>query len=161
MAYDIRPNLHVACSPLLQTRASIWQCHWRHSRMSCEGKMESKYIAFSSADSDQFDFFWSLNVTICFYAYLNKKSRVSILLQKTISIFFCYSVGLRQLDCTKNYLETVPSELASMASLEQLYLRKNKLRSLPELPSCKLLKARFELLGAVNVFAVSFENSDC
>lgn len=59
------------------------------------------------------------------------------------------SVGLRQLDCTKNYLETVPAELASMASLEQLYLRKNKLRSLPELPSCKLLKVRFEIVGAL------------
>ncbi|NXL83319.1 LRC40 protein, partial [Alectura lathami] len=48
--------------------------------------------------------------------------------------------SLRQLDCSKNCLQTVPPELASMASLEQLYLRKNKLRSLPELPSCKLLK---------------------
>ncbi|NXK51769.1 LRC40 protein, partial [Chauna torquata] len=65
--------------------------------------------------------------------------------------------SLRQLDCTKNYLEIVPSELASMASLEQLYLRKNKLRSLPEFPSCKLLKElhagenQIEILNAENL----------
>lgn len=71
---------------------------------------------------------------------------------------FCYfsvchctlpPVGLRQLDCTKNYLETVPSKLATMASLEQLYLRKNKLRSLPEFPSCELLKVRSEMVGVL------------
>lgn len=70
-----------------------------------------------------------------------------------LSFFFLFvtctltSIGLRQLDCTKNYLETVPSKLATMASLEQLYLRKNKLRSLPEFPSCKLLKVGFEMVG--------------
>ncbi|KAF2974918.1 hypothetical protein EK904_014919, partial [Melospiza melodia maxima] len=70
-------------------------------------------------------------------------------------------VSLRQLDCTKNYLETVPPKLASMASLEQLYLRKNKLRSLPELPSCKLLKElhagenQIEILNAENLKQLS------
>uniref|UniRef100_A0A8C3TMT2 Leucine rich repeat containing 40 n=1 Tax=Catharus ustulatus TaxID=91951 RepID=A0A8C3TMT2_CATUS len=71
------------------------------------------------------------------------------------------STGLRQLDCTKNYLETVPPKLASMASLEQLYLRKNKLRSLPEFPSCKLLKElhagenQIEMLNAENLKQLS------
>ncbi|XP_065511705.1 leucine-rich repeat-containing protein 40 [Caloenas nicobarica] len=65
--------------------------------------------------------------------------------------------SLRQLDCSKNYLETVPCEIATMASLEQLYLRKNKLRSLPEFPSCKLLKElhagenQIETLNAENL----------
>uniref|UniRef100_A0A8C8BKZ8 Leucine rich repeat containing 40 n=1 Tax=Otus sunia TaxID=257818 RepID=A0A8C8BKZ8_9STRI len=64
---------------------------------------------------------------------------------------------LRQLDCSKNYLETVPSKLATMASLEQLYLRKNKLRSLPEFPPCELLKElhagenQIEILNAENL----------
>ncbi|XP_036426166.1 leucine-rich repeat-containing protein 40 isoform X1 [Colossoma macropomum] len=47
--------------------------------------------------------------------------------------------NLRLLDCSRNHLESVPPVLAQMA-LEQLYLRHNKLRFLPELPSCKTLK---------------------
>lgn len=62
------------------------------------------------------------------------------------------SSGLRQLDCSKNYLETIPSKIATMASLEQLYLRKNKLRSLPEFSSCKLLKVRFEMVGTLRMY---------
>ncbi|KAM8998743.1 leucine-rich repeat-containing protein 40 isoform 2-T2 [Sarcophilus harrisii] len=63
------------------------------------------------------------------------------------------SEGLKHLDCTSNYLQTVPSELASMESLELLYLRRNKLRFLPEFPSCLLLKElhvgenQIEMLG--------------
>uniref|UniRef100_A0AAR2LP44 Leucine-rich repeat-containing protein 40 n=1 Tax=Pygocentrus nattereri TaxID=42514 RepID=A0AAR2LP44_PYGNA len=49
-------------------------------------------------------------------------------------------LDLRLLDCSRNHLESVPPVLAQMASLEQLYLRHNKLRFLPELPSCKTLK---------------------
>lgn len=52
------------------------------------------------------------------------------------------STGLRQLDCSKNYLETVPPQLAAMVSLELLYLRKNKLRGLPEFTLCGSLKVR-------------------
>uniref|UniRef100_A0A4W4G2Z2 Leucine-rich repeat-containing protein 40 n=1 Tax=Electrophorus electricus TaxID=8005 RepID=A0A4W4G2Z2_ELEEL len=48
--------------------------------------------------------------------------------------------NLRMLDCSCNHLESVPPVLAQMAFLEQLYLRHNKLRFLPELPSCKTLK---------------------
>lgn len=44
------------------------------------------------------------------------------------------------LDCTQNQLEMIPPVLALMDSLEQLYLRHNKLRFLPELPQCKNLK---------------------
>lgn len=51
----------------------------------------------------------------------------------------------------------MPPKLATMASLEQLYLRKNKLRSLPEFPSCKLLKVSLGCCSAGNAFAVSFE----
>lgn len=61
-------------------------------------------------------------------------------------LFLCHctftSTGLRQLDCSKNYLETVPPQLATMVSLEQLYLRKNKLQALPEFPLCGSLKVR-------------------
>uniref|UniRef100_A0A287BLS4 Leucine-rich repeat protein SHOC-2 n=1 Tax=Sus scrofa TaxID=9823 RepID=A0A287BLS4_PIG len=61
---------------------------------------------------------------------------------------------LKHLDCNSNLLETIPPELASMESLELLYLRRNKLRFLPEFPSCKLLKElhvgenQIEMLGA-------------
>ncbi|XP_036610893.1 leucine-rich repeat-containing protein 40 isoform X3 [Trichosurus vulpecula] len=64
------------------------------------------------------------------------------------------SEGLKHLDCTSNCLKTIPSELASMESLELLYLRRNKLRFLPEFPSCLLLKElhvgenQIEMLGA-------------
>ncbi|XP_012508129.1 PREDICTED: leucine-rich repeat-containing protein 40 [Propithecus coquereli] len=47
---------------------------------------------------------------------------------------------LKQLDCNSNLLETIPPELAGMESLELLYLWRNKLRFLPEFPSCRLLK---------------------
>ncbi|XP_023389666.1 leucine-rich repeat-containing protein 40 isoform X1 [Pteropus vampyrus] len=62
--------------------------------------------------------------------------------------------GLKHLDCNSNLLETIPPELAGMESLELLYLRRNKLRFLPEFPSCKLLKElhvgenQIEMLGA-------------
>uniref|UniRef100_A0A8D2D6V4 Leucine-rich repeat protein SHOC-2 n=1 Tax=Sciurus vulgaris TaxID=55149 RepID=A0A8D2D6V4_SCIVU len=58
------------------------------------------------------------------------------------------------LDCNSNLLETIPPELAGMESLELLYLRRNKLRFLPEFPSCRLLKElhvgenQIEMLGA-------------
>ncbi|XP_075413405.1 leucine-rich repeat-containing protein 40 [Tenrec ecaudatus] len=61
---------------------------------------------------------------------------------------------LKHFDCNSNLLETIPSELASMESLELLYLRRNKLRSLPEFPTCRLLKElhvgenQIEMLGA-------------
>ncbi|XP_012876103.1 PREDICTED: leucine-rich repeat-containing protein 40 isoform X2 [Dipodomys ordii] len=61
---------------------------------------------------------------------------------------------LKHLDCNCNLLETIPPELAGMESLELLYLRKNKLRFLPEFPSCRLLKElhvgenHIEVLGA-------------
>ncbi|XP_042538790.1 leucine-rich repeat-containing protein 40 [Dipodomys spectabilis] len=61
---------------------------------------------------------------------------------------------LKHLDCNCNLLETIPPELAGMESLELLYLRKNKLRFLPEFPSCRLLKElhigenQIEVLGA-------------
>ncbi|XP_043431180.1 leucine-rich repeat-containing protein 40 isoform X3 [Prionailurus bengalensis] len=60
---------------------------------------------------------------------------------------------LKHLDCNSNFLETVPPELANMESLELLYLRRNKLRFLPEFPSCRLLKElhvgenQIEMLG--------------
>lgn len=44
------------------------------------------------------------------------------------------------LDCSRNQLESIPPVLAQMQSLEQLYLRNNKLHFLPELPCCKGLK---------------------
>ncbi|XP_054338969.1 leucine-rich repeat-containing protein 40 isoform X2 [Pongo pygmaeus] len=47
---------------------------------------------------------------------------------------------LKHLDCNSNLLETIPPELAGMESLELLYLQRNKLRFLPEFPSCSLLK---------------------
>ncbi|KAL2772370.1 leucine-rich repeat-containing protein 40 [Daubentonia madagascariensis] len=47
---------------------------------------------------------------------------------------------LKHLDCNSNLLETIPPELAGMESLELLYLWRNKLRFLPEFPSCRLLK---------------------
>ncbi|XP_070947395.1 leucine-rich repeat-containing protein 40 isoform X3 [Macaca nemestrina] len=47
---------------------------------------------------------------------------------------------LKHLDCNSNLLETIPPELAGMESLELLYLWRNKLRFLPEFPSCSLLK---------------------
>lgn len=53
---------------------------------------------------------------------------------------------LKLLDCNSNLLESIPPELAGMESLELLYLRRNKLRFLPEFPSCKLLKVLFTLL---------------
>uniref|UniRef100_A0A8C5L066 Leucine-rich repeat-containing protein 40 n=2 Tax=Jaculus jaculus TaxID=51337 RepID=A0A8C5L066_JACJA len=61
---------------------------------------------------------------------------------------------LKHLDCNSNLLESVPPEFAGMESLELLYLRRNKLRFLPELPSCRLLKElhvgenHIETLGA-------------
>lgn len=59
------------------------------------------------------------------------------------------STDLRLLDCTHNQLESIPPVLSQMASLEQLYLRHNKLRFLPELPSSRLkvriLMIRFPL----------------
>ncbi|XP_048207519.1 leucine-rich repeat-containing protein 40 isoform X2 [Perognathus longimembris pacificus] len=61
---------------------------------------------------------------------------------------------LKHLDCNCNLLETIPPELAGMESLELLYLRRNKLRFLPEFPSCRLLKElhvgenQIEVLGA-------------
>uniref|UniRef100_A0A8D2AHI5 Leucine-rich repeat-containing protein 40 n=1 Tax=Sciurus vulgaris TaxID=55149 RepID=A0A8D2AHI5_SCIVU len=61
---------------------------------------------------------------------------------------------LKHLDCNSNLLETIPPELAGMESLELLYLRRNKLRFLPEFPSCRLLKElhvgenQIEMLGA-------------
>uniref|UniRef100_A0A7N5P274 Leucine-rich repeat-containing protein 40 n=1 Tax=Ailuropoda melanoleuca TaxID=9646 RepID=A0A7N5P274_AILME len=60
---------------------------------------------------------------------------------------------LKHLDCNSNLLEAVPPELANMESLELLYLRRNKLRFLPEFPSCRLLKELYvgenqiEILG--------------
>nr|XP_024648707.1 leucine-rich repeat-containing protein 40-like [Macaca nemestrina] len=48
--------------------------------------------------------------------------------------------GLKHLNCNSNLLETIPPELAGMESLELLYLWRNKLRFLPEFPSCSLLK---------------------
>lgn len=51
--------------------------------------------------------------------------------------------GLKHLDCNSNLLETIPPELTGMESLELLYLRRNKLRFIPQLPSCKLLKVLF------------------
>uniref|UniRef100_A0A8C2L158 Leucine rich repeat containing 40 n=1 Tax=Cyprinus carpio TaxID=7962 RepID=A0A8C2L158_CYPCA len=47
---------------------------------------------------------------------------------------------LRMLDCSRNQLESIPPVLAQMESLEQLYLRHNKLHFLPKLPCCKTLK---------------------
>ncbi|KAK2496049.1 hypothetical protein MC885_000929 [Smutsia gigantea] len=64
------------------------------------------------------------------------------------------SLSSLHLDCNSNLLETIPPELAGMESLELLYLRRNKLRFLPEFPSCKLLKElhvgenQIEMLGA-------------
>ncbi|NP_001386407.1 leucine-rich repeat-containing protein 40 isoform 2 [Rattus norvegicus] len=61
---------------------------------------------------------------------------------------------LKHLDCDANLLETVPPDVGSMESLELLYLRRNKLRVLPEFPSCRQLKELYlaenqiEKLGA-------------
>lgn len=64
------------------------------------------------------------------------------------------------MDCNSNLLESIPSELAGMESLELLYLRRNKLRFLPEFPSCKLLKVvLFSLLLSNYIFSkVIYEN---
>lgn len=59
-----------------------------------------------------------------------------------VNVFVFNSIDLRMLDCTQNQLEMIPPVLAQMDSLEQLYLRHNKLRFLPELPQCKNLKVR-------------------
>lgn len=50
---------------------------------------------------------------------------------------------LRMLDCSRNQLESIPPVLAQMESLEQLYLRHNKLHFLPKLPCCKTLKVNW------------------
>ena len=46
--------------------------------------------------------------------------------------------GLKLLDCSNNQLTCVPASLSEMTNLEQLYLRHNKLRLLPQLPATKL-----------------------
>ena len=48
------------------------------------------------------------------------------------------SPGLKLLDCSNNQLTCVPASLSEMTNLEQLYLRHNKLRLLPQLPATKL-----------------------
>uniref|UniRef100_A0A8C5AR12 Leucine-rich repeat-containing protein 40 n=1 Tax=Gadus morhua TaxID=8049 RepID=A0A8C5AR12_GADMO len=47
----------------------------------------------------------------------------------------CAFTGLKLLDCSNNQLTCVPASLSEMTSLEQLYLRHNKLRLLPQLPA--------------------------
>ena len=64
------------------------------------------------------------------------------------------------MDCNSNLLETIPPELASMESLELLYLRRNKLRFLPEFPSCKLLKVLFSCLLNIHFLKVNHENEN-
>lgn len=64
------------------------------------------------------------------------------------------------MDCNSNLLETIPPELASMESLELLYLRRNKLRFLPEFPSCKLLKVLFSCLLKIHYLKVNHENEN-
>ncbi len=54
--------------------------------------------------------------------------------------FLLTLTDLRMLDCSRNQLEGIPPVLAQMESLEQLYLKHNKLRFLPQLPCCKTLK---------------------
>ncbi|XP_054994659.1 leucine-rich repeat-containing protein 40 [Sorex araneus] len=87
---------------------------------------------------------------LCSLARLNLSSNQL----KTLPAEISRMKRLKHLDCNSNLLETIPPELASMESLELLYLRRNKLRSLPEFPSCKLLKElhvgenQIETLGA-------------
>lgn len=77
--------------------------------------------------------------------------------QKSSSNFpWIYIAELKHLDCNSNVLETIPPELASMESLELLYLRRNKLRFLPEFPSCKLLKVLFSWLFNNCIFSKSY-----
>jgi Leucine-rich repeat (LRR) protein len=47
----------------------------------------------------------------------------------------CAFTGLKLLDCSNNQLTCVHASLSEMTSLEQLYLRHNKLRLLPQLPA--------------------------
>jgi len=48
--------------------------------------------------------------------------------------------GIRTLDLTHNQLTSLPKELGYMRSLEQLYVRHNKLKELPLLEHCSNLK---------------------
>lgn len=63
---------------------------------------------------------------------------------------FITLADLRILDCSRNQIENVPPVLAQMESLEQLYLRHNKLQYLPELPCCKTLKVNQTHSGRIS-----------
>lgn len=62
----------------------------------------------------------------------------------SINLLLSTLTDLRMLDCSRNQLESIPPVLAQMESLEQLYLRHNKLKFLPKLPSCKTLKVNHD-----------------
>lgn len=53
--------------------------------------------------------------------------------------YTCF-VDLKTLDLTHNQISELPTELGYMRSLEQLYIRHNKLRELPLLEHCGSLK---------------------
>ena len=58
--------------------------------------------------------------------------------------YFCVLklIDMKVLDLTHNQIEQLPKELGYMRSLEQLYIRHNKLKELPLLENCANLKVR-------------------
>ena len=51
-------------------------------------------------------------------------------------------IDMKVLDLTHNQIAQLPKELGFMRSLEQLYIRHNKLKELPLLENCANLKVR-------------------
>lgn len=66
------------------------------------------------------------------------------------SLSFSAVTEVKLLDCSNNQLTHVPASLSEMLALEQLYLRHNKLRLLPQLPAPAL-----KVVTALTVFGVS------
>lgn len=70
----------------------------------------------------------------------NESSFLTCLTKKLVEL-----TEVKMLDCSNNQLTEVPASLSQMSSLEQLYLRHNKLNLLPILksPVLKVSTARF------------------
>lgn len=61
-------------------------------------------------------------------------------------LFFCPDPpDVKLLECSSNQLSDIPASLSGMVSLQQLYLRHNKLCRLPPLPGTTLKVRNFRL----------------